>query len=727
MSGAPPAGAKPVGGFSAFINKGTSGKKFAPKAARRRPGAAAASTTPARDTPPVETPTESLTTPQNALPTPAATQEQPSQEAAPSKQTPLESITAPSETTAERVPTPAAPSEPSPAPRPVDHHVQPGDAGRSGISESVNRSRREPVVQEAAVVAETGPSASVARGQATGNEVAEVALQDATNTREELAIQRSGPSQGEPVEAPAQEAEELPREDVTQSQATNLTPNPSVTQTRRSRRSLPWTAVNRPRQGVDEVEDEEDLHEGTTTPRSDPRKRKAGAATEEAEDGQQGPVTKRRRARGRETQVQETEPDEEDDADAFEAVDQSQRPARVARRARKATGATKRKARTRRRKDAPTVEANEDDVRTETEAPRPKKKRATKRKKKATPAEGAEGQDAVAEGGDNRPANRKGRVRESTPSDAEDRRIEPESTVMGALAGRSYRIGKLSEREKKMREIPWEDVERRRKEQLAAKSKDSQAVIDRLNAVGEQLNQAQGGTAGPRMVIGADGQILVDQESRVIDREAEADIEIDAMVIEEEDDLTRRTTTKSFMHKRKRNPQEFMYPGQGKRWNAEATEYFYEALEMFGTDFEMIRTLFPGTPRNSIKRKFTKEERENPQRVKEALAARRNTDWNEYITRSGRQDDEFIDLEAFNKEMAEKQADAERQIEAAKAAAEEEKRQMRLAGIDVDGEGATGSSKENEKGKRKKQATPITPQQEEGVQEITEHDPDFDV
>ena len=62
------------------------------------------------------------------------------------------------------------------------------------------------------------------------------------------------------------------------------------------------------------------------------------------------------------------------------------------------------------------------------------------------------------------------------------------------------------------------------------------------------------------------------------------------MTITEEDDLTTRITSRSFMKNNKRFPNEFVLPGQGKRWNAESNEMFYQGLRSFGTDFQMMNS-----------------------------------------------------------------------------------------------------------------------------------------
>lgn len=58
------------------------------------------------------------------------------------------------------------------------------------------------------------------------------------------------------------------------------------------------------------------------------------------------------------------------------------------------------------------------------------------------------------------------------------------------------------------------------------------------------------------------------------------------------------------------------------RWTPTATELFYTALGMCGTDFERIACLFPGKSRAQIKNKFKVEERTNPAMINRILMAK---------------------------------------------------------------------------------------------------------
>lgn len=72
-----------------------------------------------------------------------------------------------------------------------------------------------------------------------------------------------------------------------------------------------------------------------------------------------------------------------------------------------------------------------------------------------------------------------------------------------------------------------------------------------------------------------------------------------------------------------------------QRWSAEETERFFQAISQWGTDFEMITRLFPRRTRREIKAKWTKESRQNPQRLDEAFHRRVAVDLTAYGRAAG--------------------------------------------------------------------------------------------
>lgn len=58
---------------------------------------------------------------------------------------------------------------------------------------------------------------------------------------------------------------------------------------------------------------------------------------------------------------------------------------------------------------------------------------------------------------------------------------------------------------------------------------------------------------------------------------------------------------------------------KAEKWTREDTEFFFQALRQFGTDFSLIQRLFPNRSRRQIKKKYLVEDKLNPDRVEEAI------------------------------------------------------------------------------------------------------------
>jgi len=359
----------------------------------------------------------------------------------------------------------------------------------------------------------------------------------------------------------------------------------------------------------------------------------------------------------------------------------------------------------RKRKVVATVEGEQTEQQEGASEAPPKRKRVRKKAAATTGTEtgGAptgEGQDGELRGNESR---RKGRQKAATPEGAEDVTIAPSMVSMGSLAIRDPRNGKLSARELAMREIDWPEVIRRRKEQQLALANsdgtDQDEVNKRLEEAGRERAAAQ--TRGPQLRI-VDGNIILDQTSLVVDRHAEATRDEDTLEAVEEDDLTTRVNVQSWILAGRRDPADrIMLHGSATRWSAAQTESFYDALRMFGTDFQTISTMFPGKTRRRIKHKFVKEERENPERVKATLTGPKDPiDFQKYLDITGKQADSFKDPRELELELKEEDERQKIEIEKQKQDYQEMQRQKQFAGAgDSDEEGAEGgvgdSAKEN--------------------------------
>lgn len=116
----------------------------------------------------------------------------------------------------------------------------------------------------------------------------------------------------------------------------------------------------------------------------------------------------------------------------------------------------------------------------------------------------------------------------------------------------------------------------------------------------EELEQEE---AGPRVRLGPNGEITLDEESLVIRRPTTRTA---ARVVYE---TGGETSYKSFRRQ----------PMRRKIWTAPQTARFYRALSVCGTDFTLMATFFPSRTRQELKNKFKREERQNRELVDKTI------------------------------------------------------------------------------------------------------------
>lgn len=295
-------------------------------------------------------------------------------------------------------------------------------------------------------------------------------------------------------------------------------------------------------------------------------------------------------------------------------------------------------------------------------------------------------------------------------SDPELHEIDPNTVQMYQLA-RDTRYGKVSEREKKMAEIDWAEVARKRREAIQkAMSSDPQ----RASAEAEVVPTTEGpsGTAEPDTVPApapgitfriVNGQIVEDESTLTIDRRALAEAEAldinSNEPIEEANDLTMRINRSTYLNERRRDAVERqpMWRIKSDPWSDEETDRFYDALKMFGTDFFIISKMFAPRNRKSIKHKFVREEKLDPIRINNALlgkdTSRPAMNLEFYARESGREVQDFTKYESYDHAQREIEAGLgdkrvameaaiaeEEEVEKAKAAAAEMRKKGRKEG-----------------------------------------------
>lgn len=286
-----------------------------------------------------------------------------------------------------------------------------------------------------------------------------------------------------------------------------------------------------------------------------------------------------------------------------------------------------------------------------------------------------------------RKSRRSGRPRrkESTPEEAQSREIAPDNVRMVELCV-DNKVGKRSNIENAMRQVDWTEVVRKRKEakHRAAQSRtqNDDEVESRL-AKASETQQTESG-AGPQLRI-VNGQMVIDQSSLVSDRRGDAVRHEDSLEQVEEDDLTQRINSHSWIQDNRRDPQERGMPMRSDRWTVDQTDAFYDALRMFGTDFYIISRMFPGKTRRHIKLKFVREERAEPERVKAALIGERvPMNLEVYGAATGQELDSFKDPKVLAAELDAEDERHQEEVQKKRAEYEEVMRQKVASGASGD-------------------------------------------
>ena len=119
--------------------------------------------------------------------------------------------------------------------------------------------------------------------------------------------------------------------------------------------------------------------------------------------------------------------------------------------------------------------------------------------------------------------------------------------------------------------------------------------------------------AGPRaavsmtpQVLVVDGQIVINEKSLTVNAAVERATALS--------DFTRVEESGT-----KLNSATYANYTKAEKWTKEDTEFFFQALRQFGTDFSLIQRLFPGRSRRQIKKKYLVEDKTNPARVEAAI------------------------------------------------------------------------------------------------------------
>lgn len=158
-----------------------------------------------------------------------------------------------------------------------------------------------------------------------------------------------------------------------------------------------------------------------------------------------------------------------------------------------------------------------------------------------------------------------------------------------------------------------------------------------LPAPTTQPKEASNAIAVPQLKLNADGELVLDEASLVVENEEQKKnrILLANTNVVYHDELS---GTYGYYKRQQRT----------KEWPQEETIKFYRCLNTVGTDFSLMLNLFPNRSRRDLKLKFKKEEKNNPNLVDKALLNHNTFDIEE-LQRELDEEDEVRRKEAENK------------------------------------------------------------------------------
>lgn len=262
----------------------------------------------------------------------------------------------------------------------------------------------------------------------------------------------------------------------------------------------------------------------------------------------------------------------------------------------------------------------------------------------------------IVENASSMPKSAKGRrgrkLREPTPDGAENKRIVPGEVKMADLC-KDSRQGRKSMREKTLQERDKEELAKRKQQEIRnlvgegdmtepdGPSAEQQAEnpVSESDTAQHTLEEDNVRRVPDTQIIG--GEIMISDDQQLdFHKEAAEQRQREQLEGIDEDDLSRRVNSQTYMKREKLNV-----------WSQELTDLFYDGLRMFGTDFGMISKMFPDRTRRAIKLKFTKEEKLHQDRVKEVLwGSKIPVDMDEFSKMTGLT---FDDPQTHEREMEE--------------------------------------------------------------------------
>ncbi|CAI7860136.1 unnamed protein product, partial [Closterium sp. NIES-54] len=177
---------------------------------------------------------------------------------------------------------------------------------------------------------------------------------------------------------------------------------------------------------------------------------------------------------------------------------------------------------------------------------------------------------------------------------------------------RSEVLDREKEKEEQEKKRIEEEVERNRRKLARRRGEDVNDDCEGPAASAPASNTPPGNNGGgvfaPQVTV-IDGRIVVNEASLTVDAQGGRDDAMEGYKRVEESSA--RLNYGTHMKREKSD-----------RWSVDETTQWYQALQQFGTDFEMLQALFPKRSRRQMKAKFKREETLHPHLVTHALTHR---------------------------------------------------------------------------------------------------------
>lgn len=167
-------------------------------------------------------------------------------------------------------------------------------------------------------------------------------------------------------------------------------------------------------------------------------------------------------------------------------------------------------------------------------------------------------------------------------------------------------------RTKTMKHSGDKDLEQRQQGEDGSQASTSSPQNSKEPSAGDtEADEADGASVAPQVKLDADGNIILDEESLVIDKSSDKTVENSEIVYEDANEV---------------NFGAYLKHRKVGRWSLEETQKFYKALSQVGTDFSLMLPLFPKRARRELKAKFKREEKLHRDLVEKALRVRNPID-----------------------------------------------------------------------------------------------------